>query len=255
MKIHEIVCCHLVGAITIVRIHLFVTDEDTPESGSLECLIATNSVFAMSQHMLCIFHALVQQLRTLIYPHLPARTVKGKHKITRLGKQYCVLLYRWLQQQSTYVETKAEYDASYLYTLLNIFLNRPKITKDLSIECIKAIRKFQDHLRMKENKLGNHVQMDTPNCNKVCTSPPTESMNSSIKGGPSRVLLLGNMGLDRSTEHMMKGINIRWVLVCVLSTFYWFHQCVYPYLLLSICTAQDVPLSIVSVFVYTRYPV
>ena len=103
------------------------------------------------------------------------------------------------------METKAEYDAS--YRLLNIFLDRPKTVKDLGFECIKAVRHFQDHLRTRENKLGNHVRMDIRNCSEAGTSSPAESMNSCLKGGPSKVH--SNMNLDRSTQQMMEGINTR----------------------------------------------
>ena len=141
MKIYESFFYHLFGPITIGRNRLAITDEDTSEFGPFQSLINTNTMYTHSCHMLCIFHVLVHQFHVLIYPLLPAKKVKGKHKLTKLGKNYCVVLYRWLQQQSIYVETKAEYDK--LYHLLNEFLNRPQTTKDLTPECIKAVRLFK----------------------------------------------------------------------------------------------------------------
>ena len=126
-------------------------------------------------------------------------------KISKLGKKYCVALYRWLQQQSTYVETKKEYDKS--SDLLNEFLNRPRTINDLKPECIKAIRLFQDHICTRETKLGNHMRMDIRNCNEACTPSPVESMNSTFKGGTSKVN--SNMNLDKSTQHITSGINTR----------------------------------------------
>jgi hypothetical protein len=208
MKIYETFFYHLFGPVTIGRNRLAITDEDSAEFQPFQNLIDTNTMYSQSRHMLCIFHAIVQQFHVRIYPLLPARNTSGKRKITKLGKKYCVVLYRWLQQQSTYVETKKEYDKS--YKLLNEFLNRPRTINDLTKECIKAIRLFQDHIRTRENKLGNHMRMDIRNCNEACTSSPAESMNSTFKGGTSKVN--SNMNLDTSTQHITKGINTRSVI-------------------------------------------
>jgi len=64
---------HLFGPITIGRNRLAITDEDTSEFGPFQSLIDTNTMYMNSCHMLCIFHALVQQFHVLIYPLLPAK--------------------------------------------------------------------------------------------------------------------------------------------------------------------------------------
>ena len=90
-----------------------------------------------------------------------------------------------------------------------LFLNRPKTIRYLWLEGIKAVKHFQDHMRIRENKLGNHVHMDMDihNCNKACTLLRAESMNSCLKSGLSKVH--SNMDLDRSTQLMLDGINAR----------------------------------------------
>ena len=104
--------------------------------------------------------------------------------------------------------SKEENDAS--YRPLNKFLDRPETVEDLGKYCIKAVSFFQDHLRTRENTLGNHVRMDISNCNRVCTSSPSESMNSCLKEGPSKSN--NNMNLNKSTQQMMVGINTRGVI-------------------------------------------
>lgn len=115
------------------------------------------------------------------------------------------ILYRWLQQQCTYVEDKAEYDKS--CRLFGEFLSRKRTKDDLGHECILAAKKLQEHLREREHKLGNHFRMDILHCNEACTSSPAESMNSTIKHGP--IATNSNLSLNKSASRMVDGINTR----------------------------------------------
>ena len=89
MKIYKIFFFHLYGSVTISRNRLAITDEDKSEFGPFECLIASDAMFKFSAHMLCIFHALIQQFHKSIHPLLSARTVGGKQQLTRRGRNYC----------------------------------------------------------------------------------------------------------------------------------------------------------------------
>ena len=62
-------------------------------------------------------------------------------------------------------------------------------------------------MQTREHQLGNHIRHDIRNCNEASTTSPAESMNASIKGGPSKIH--SNMSLDTSTNRMIGGINNR----------------------------------------------
>ena len=89
LKIYETFFELLFGKVTISRNRLCLTDEDRSEFGPLERMIAIENHWALSKHMLCVFHALVKAFHELVYPHLPATTSGGKRCLTTRGKNYC----------------------------------------------------------------------------------------------------------------------------------------------------------------------
>ena len=114
-------------------------------------------------------------------------------------------MYRWLQQQSTYVESKNEYDRS--YELLLEFLSRKETVDDLGEECIAAVKKLQSQLRTKEFKLANYLRFQIRNSNDASTTSPVESANSWMKSGDVNVD--SNMNANNSTTRVVRGINNR----------------------------------------------
>ena len=121
------------------------------------------------------------------------------------GNRAGVLLYRWLQQLTTYVETESEFVRS-SQDLLH-FLRRSSTRSELSVKCINAVKKMLRSIRASESKLSNHHRMQIRHSNEACTTSPVESQNSAIKGGVRKVH--SNMNLDRSTRKMVDSINTR----------------------------------------------
>ena len=75
---------------------LVLTDEEDAEYRSFESLIATNVIFKKSNVMLCIFHAIWQPFKRVIYPLCPKKSKKGKPlELSKVGSawaEHCLLI-------------------------------------------------------------------------------------------------------------------------------------------------------------------
>ena len=78
---------HLYGKETIKRNRLALTDDDHAEYGPFDSCISTIECYKNSKHMLCVFHALVMNYHSDVYPKLPHTGTKNK-VLTNTGEAY-----------------------------------------------------------------------------------------------------------------------------------------------------------------------
>ena len=81
------------GEATISRDRLFLTDDDVAEHGLLDSCIKIMQCYAISNHMLCVFHAVVMSYHEKVYPKLPHKRGSKKKLLTDAGKRYCEILF------------------------------------------------------------------------------------------------------------------------------------------------------------------
>ena len=75
-------------------------------------------------------------------------------------------------------KTVQEYNRS--FQLLYEFLDDSRTKKDLSKDCINAVKIFVSNLQTKESQLANYVRRYVTNCMDSLTTSPVESQNSII---------------------------------------------------------------------------
>ena len=85
MKIYQTFFKGIYDNTTISRNRLALTDDDNTKYDPFENAIVTDKHYKYSQHMLCIFHALVKPFHEQVYPKLPASGNVGKRKLTAKG--------------------------------------------------------------------------------------------------------------------------------------------------------------------------
>ena len=96
-KIYQKFFIGLYGKLTIGRNWLALTDDDISEHGPFDNCINMMDCYSRSRHILCVFHVLVMEYNTQVYPYLPHRGSTRNRKLTKKGKLYgkfsCCLLY------------------------------------------------------------------------------------------------------------------------------------------------------------------
>lgn len=78
----------LYGGLTISRIELVLTDDDTSSHGALSSVQIMENCWKNCIHMLCVFHALVMAFHKNVWPLLPHKK-NNKYELTKTGKIYC----------------------------------------------------------------------------------------------------------------------------------------------------------------------
>ena len=61
----------LYGDVTLSRMRLALTDDDTASHGAFNGATQIVKELSSAKHMLCVFHAVVMRFQDLVYPHLP----------------------------------------------------------------------------------------------------------------------------------------------------------------------------------------
>ena len=76
----------LYGAITLSRMRLALTDDDTASHSAFDGATQIVNELSSAKHMLCVFHAVVMRFQDLVYPHLPKQ--RNGRELTENGAIY-----------------------------------------------------------------------------------------------------------------------------------------------------------------------